>query len=342
MRAPKAKWRPSLGLLVAAFVAVLVALPIFGMGAVVALSRSPDSLLASLARNRAEIGIALLVIALAATLVAVAFWRGIAGPLSELVRRADGVARGAPTFATDGPHGTREAAALAASFAAVVERLRARSLYLETLSAHLAHEIRSPLTAIRGAAELMRDEPDMDGAARERFLGNIEADAGRLTALAARLRELARADMMAGEAGSVTLDELADAVRERRLVVEASGPPDVPLPREPALIALGHLADNAARHGATTMTLTAGGDALTIANDGEPIADDAEKPFEPFYTTARERGGTGLGLAIARAMLASGGATIRLASRDPVVFRIEWRDAASGVPTLPDGWPAEA
>ena len=340
VRTPKAKWRPSLGLLVAAFVAVLVALPVFGMGAVVALSRSPDSLLSSLARNGVEIAVTLLLIALAATLAAVAFWRGIAGPLGELVHRADAVARGAPTFSTDGPHGTREAAALAASFAAVVERLRARSLYLETLSAHLAHEIRSPLTAIRGAAELMRDEPDMDGAARERFLANIEQDAGRLTALAARLRELARADMMVGAAGSVALTDLATAARERGLAVEMDGTSDIPLPREAALIALGHLSDNAARHGATTLALTASADALTVANDGEPIADDAEKPFEPFYTTARERGGTGLGLAIARAMLASGGATIRLASRDPVAFRIEWE--RSGVAPLPDGRGAEA
>ena len=132
---------------------------------------------------------------------------------------------------------------------------------------------------------------------------------------------------------------MAAAARERGLTVETAGALDIPLPREAALIALGHLADNAARHGARTLTLTASPDALTVANDGEPIADDAEKPFEPFYTTARERGGTGLGLAIARAMLASGGATIRLASRDPVTFRIEWE--TSGVPTLPDGRGAE-
>lgn len=334
-----AKWRPPLALLIGAFVAVVVALPLFGMAAVVALSRSPESLLDSLLRNRTEIGIAVVVIALAAGMTAFAFWRGLAGPLRELVGRADAVARGAPTFSTDGPHGTREVAALASSFAAVVERLHARTRYLETLSAHLAHEIRSPLTAIRGAAELMRDEPDMDAAARARFLANIEGDAERLTTLAARIRDLARADMMAATEGSASVPDLAANLRERYgLRVRTDGTVAIPIPHDTAAMVLGHLADNARRHGASELTLAVDSDGLSVRNDGDPIADDPERTFEPFYTTARGAGGTGLGLAIARALLAACGASIRVLSADPVAFRIEW----SGVPALPDGGRAEA
>lgn len=330
--AAPAKWRPPLWLLIAAFVAVLVALPIFGMGAVVALSRSPESLLPSLARNGAEIGIALVLIALAATATAVALWRGLSGPLGELVRRADAVARGAPTFSTEGPHGTREVAALAASFAAVVERLHARTRYLETLSAHLAHEIRSPLTAIRGAAELMRDEPDMDAEARARFLANIEADAERLTTLAARVRELARADMMEASRGSADLHDLSRDLRARHaLDVRVSGERAIPLPADTAAMVLGHLAGNAERHRAGVLDLVADGDGLTVRNDGAPLTAEPERAFEPFYTTARGEGGTGLGLAIARAMLASCGASIAVASVDPVAFRIEWPDVGADV-----------
>ena len=321
---PKPKWRPPLALLVAGFVAVVIALPIFGMGAVVALSRSPEELLTSLLDNRVPIAVALLVIAAAAAATAFAFWRGLAGPIGELAERADAVARGEPRFSASGPHGTREVAALARSFAAVVEQLRRRSSYLETLSVHLAHEIRSPLTSIRGAAELMLDEPDMAAGARERFLRNIHADATLLTALAARLRELARADMMSATSGTADLAAAVDELRSGHLVVEHAGHDMVPIPEETVRIVLKHLADNAERHGAATLRVVADATGMTVSNDGDPILDQPDRPFEPFYTTAREAGGTGLGLAITRSLLASSGAHIDLVSRDPVSFRIGW------------------
>ena len=60
---------------------------------------------------------------------------------------------------------------------------------------HVSHELKSPLTAIQGAAELLRDGGDeMGRAKRTRFYDNIIADADRLNRLVRRLIELARAE----------------------------------------------------------------------------------------------------------------------------------------------------
>ena len=58
----------------------------------------------------------------------------------------------------------------------------------------MSHELKSPLTAIRGSAELLRDA-EMPPTDRQRFLDHIIADSDRLAALLDRLRELARAEV---------------------------------------------------------------------------------------------------------------------------------------------------
>jgi signal transduction histidine kinase len=58
--------------------------------------------------------------------------------------------------------------------------------YVQTLT----HELKSPLSAIRGAAELLH-EPGMPAADRKRFLGNIERETQRIQELVDRMMELA-------------------------------------------------------------------------------------------------------------------------------------------------------
>src|SRR5262249_19659703 len=94
------------------------------------------------------------------------------------------------------------------------------------------------------------------------------------------------------------------------------------------LIVLSHLADNAARHNAKTLRIHAArrGDAIavTVANDGDPIAaNNREKIFQPFFTTRREAGGTGMGLEIVRSTLrAHSGSIGLLPTEDGVAFLI--------------------
>jgi signal transduction histidine kinase len=77
----------------------------------------------------------------------------------------------------------------------MAERLYDRTDYIVTFTSHVSHELKSPLSSIQGAAELLRDSgADMSESERCKFLDNVTADTQRLTALLDRLRELARAD----------------------------------------------------------------------------------------------------------------------------------------------------
>src|SRR6185503_3107916 len=119
--------------------------------------------------------------------------------------------------------GTREIATLSQSFLDLAERLVDRTEYVSSFAAHVSHELKSPVTAIRGSAELLRDA-EMSKEERRRFLEHIIADSDRLTALLERLRELARADLDV-EPGSTTLSEALHGEAMARL----AGATDLPV-----------------------------------------------------------------------------------------------------------------
>jgi len=53
-------------------------------------------------------------------------------------------------------HGTSEFARLSQSFLDMARRLNTRSSFISTFATHVSHELKSPLTSIQGAAELLR------------------------------------------------------------------------------------------------------------------------------------------------------------------------------------------
>ena len=339
---PRRHWRPSLALIVTGAVALLVALPILGMSAVVVFSREPAELIGSITDNAGKIVVTVVLVVLAASAVGYAFWRGLTRPLARLNAQAEHVAAGGREFDGRGPYGTTELARLGASFATTVEALQRRSRTVETFSTHLAHELKSPLTSIRGAAELIRDEgDDMSAAQRERFLDNIVEDAARLTTLVSRMRDLARADMDAGPGVADVVAVLREAGAARPgLAVAIEVPEGTSVPISPGSlgIVVGHLLDNAIHHGAARAGFSTerrnGRTALLVENDGAPIPEgDRERVAEPFFTTRRERGGTGMGLAIVTALLAPAGGRLFLDSASPVRFGIVFDDAGRGQPS---------
>ena len=133
----------------------------------------------------------------ATLLIAFVSIRTISRPMHELIARTQ-AHRGRrprrhppaqpPRHARDG----RAVDGLPRHGAASCRRAPTRS---STFATHVSHELKSPLTAIQGAAELLRDGGDeMEPAKRTRFYDNIIADADRLNRLVRRLIELARAE----------------------------------------------------------------------------------------------------------------------------------------------------
>ena len=309
MTAPRVpqKWRPTLAMIVLAVLLTVLALP----AAIVIWFRALDNTMNRMGPT--ELGA--LGVALVLTVgIAVVFSRTITGPINALIKRTEEIGRGgrAAIIAPE-QQGTREIATLSQSFLDLAERLVDRTEYVSSFAAHVSHELKSPVTAIRGSAELLRDA-EMSKEERARFLNHIIADSDRLTVLLERLRELARADLDLAS-GTTTI---AEAV-EGAAMVTPSGAIEVPmvLGPEAGKAVFGQLLRNAAEHGATIVQIAAeqedGALRITVSDDGEGISPgNRDRIFEPFFTTRREAGGTGMGLQIVRSMLAAHGGTIRL------------------------------
>ncbi|MEM8784762.1 MAG: ATP-binding protein, partial [Pseudomonadota bacterium] len=297
---------------------VFTALPVFHDGRLVGIihaSRTPENILRHLYGERGKVALAALFIFFIALIVGIAFVRLVTGPLHRLVEQTRQIGKGDRDAIKPLEHyGTRELALLTDGFMTMAERLFDRSDYLNTFAAHVSHELKTPLSSIRGAAEVLADDDGtMDPATRERFLGNIEADAKRMAVLLERLRDLARADNPE-LGGTVRFGAIVEALAAAHpaLAVESRVDPALRLglSSDNAAIVFSHLADNAVRHGATRLLLEPatgapeGTVSITVRDNGQGIAPgNLEQIFEPFFTTRREDGGTGMGLQIVRAML---------------------------------------
>ncbi|MFA6157001.1 ATP-binding protein [Mesorhizobium sp.] len=310
-------------------VRVFVALPVAVDGrvaGVVYLSRTPNNIIKHLYGERGKVTLAAIAILGGTLLIGLVFLRTISRPIHALIERTQRIAAGdRDAIRPLDHHGTYEMAELSAAFLDMAEKLQARSDSIQTFATHVSHELKSPLTAIQGAAELLRDSgAAMDDAERRRFSNNIVADAGRLNLLVRRLLDLARAENLApsGETTSVGAGlALLPADNRVTVRVEAGGDLGLRISAENAAIVLANLIDNSARHGATLVSITAtsasGTATLLVGDDGAGISpSNRARIFEPFFTTRRESGGTGMGLGIVLALLKAHDGTIRLVDSD--------------------------
>jgi signal transduction histidine kinase len=310
----KQKWRPPLSWIVFAVLLAVLILPIaiiLGFREVVQTTS-----------RMSWVELAALIVALLITLViALVFSRTITGPINALIRTTEAIGRGGG-MAIPPPeqHGTRELAVLSQSFIDLAARLVERTDYVHSFAAHVSHELKSPLTAIRGSAELLLDET-MPAADRKRFAEHIIADSDRLAALLERLRTLARTEVPL-DAKGVTLRRAADLLQLKfpalEIVVEGDAEIPVALSEEAAVIILSHLADNSVAHNARKLTINPRPHdtqmRVLVVDDGTGISPgNRDRIFEPFFTTRRENGGTGMGLGIVRTMLQAHGGSISLA-----------------------------
>lgn len=291
---------------------------------VVYASRTPLHVVQMMYAERDKLIFAALAIGVLMMVFAWVAGRFITEPIRALTERTRAIAQG--DRASMQPltrHGTAEVAELSETFLRTARQLFDRSDDLAAFAAHVSHELKSPLTAIQGAAELIRDaEGDMTPEERAGFLTNIITDSGRLTLLVRRLLELARADARDVDKGTSTVAGLADNLKRRSgVAVQIHDPDAVPLAvsAEKLEIILTNLIDNAASHGAAAMRITADGrGGIVVVDDGEGISPgNAARVFEPFFTTRRKSGGTGMGLPIIKALIEARYGTIRVGANDP-------------------------
>jgi len=319
------KWRPPIGLVVVAILLTVLAMPLVGLVLFRLYGRGLMQM------TGAELFLPGLVIAAGCVvgvtlLIGFVFVRAITRPMHELIGRTARIAAG------DGDaiqpltrHGTAEMAELSDAFLDMARKLQSRSDMIRTFATHVSHELKSPLTAIQGAAELLRDSgEEMDAATRARFQDNIVADAERLNRLVRRLIELARAERAGLTGESTSLAEVVErlaAVEGLAVTIDAGADMRFRMSTESAAIVIANLAENAAQNGAGQLRLTAapadGFVTIAASDDGAGIApDNRDRIFEAFFTTRRESGGTGLGLGIVAALLKAHDGTIRLANAE--------------------------
>jgi two-component system sensor histidine kinase CreC len=203
--------------------------------------------------------------------------------------------------------------------ATAVEQMRTQlegKAYVERYVHTLTHELKSPLAAIRGAAELLQGE--MPLAQQQRFVSNIDSESARMQQLIERLLNLALVEQRQGleERVAVPLAKLVDEllsaqaarIEGKQLRVEQTIAADLLLTGEPFLLrqALGNLLENALdftpARGLLRFSAAKVGEQIEfkLFNQAEAIPDYAlPKLSERFYSLPRPDSGrksTGLGL----------------------------------------------
>jgi two-component system sensor histidine kinase QseC len=285
-------------------------------------------------RGEIAAGIAMNLLApllLALPALGVFVWLSIAGALRPLPvlgrevedRRPDDLA---PLKADDAP---AEVAPLVRSLNTLFERLGLLIENERRFTADAAHELRTPLAALKTQAQVARAAQDVAG--RERALDNVIAGCDRATRLVEQLLTLARLEpaQFSGQAkpcdlralARLTIGELAPAALDRGIELELAGEEAVTEGHGDLIsILLRNLIDNAVRYsrnGGVVRVGTAcvGQTASVFVTDQGPgiPREERDKVGRRFYRIlGSERGGSGLGLSIVRRVAEIHAATVMM------------------------------
>jgi two-component system OmpR family sensor kinase/two-component system sensor histidine kinase BaeS len=251
--------------------------------------------------------------------------RRTAKPIGEVMDAAERVTEGdlSARAPVQGPPDVRK---LAGAFNRMAERLERNERQRRNLLADVAHELRTPLSVIRGRVEGMRDglyEPDGE------HLELIERETDVMTRLLEDLQLLSNAEAGAlrlyrerveplelGEAALAAFRTPADEAGLQLHLQVAEGLPSLDVDRVRIGEVMANLLANAIRHTPVhgTVTLAAlkadEGVAFSVADTGEGIpANELAHVFDRFAKSPESRG-AGLGLAIAKSLVQAHGGTI--------------------------------
>ncbi len=292
-------------------------------------TRSINTLVAA-AQRRILYGALLGGLGLLAALLVAANW--VIAPLERLTAYARAVRDGRPAPLPALPGRTLRD--LGTAFAEMRESLEGKQ-HVERTTQALAHGIKAPLAAVRGAAELLGEE--MPAEERRRFLENLRAESGRIEQIVERLLQLSALEARSGLRAPARIDaaallaEVADGFRSAgraaglALLVGPSAGGAVRGERALLREALANLVQNAVefspRGGCVALAAHADGGRVefVVEDEGPGIPDYAlGRIFERFYSLERPATGrksTGLGLALVREIAHLHGGEVELVNR---------------------------
>ena len=307
---------------------------------------------------------------LVAALVAWQMSRRMARPLVEAMEVTGRIASGelasrVPVRRGDYP----EFASLAGSVNGMAQSLEDSRDRERHLLLAVSHDLRTPLTSIRGFAEAIQDGAIGDSVqaadviiAESRRLERLVGDLLDLTKLEARQMSIALRPTDAAEVVTTTAEGFRPAAAKSGLAIEVVVPGQdgepvsastLPVVADPDRLAqlLANLLENAMTFARSTVTVrladepASGSSSITVDDDGPGIAHgDLERVFERFYRADRgpnRQMGSGLGLAIVAELAAAMGGTVRAespvdadgGSRFVVTLR-QWQAAVPVTPAI--------
>ena len=193
----------------------------------------------------------------------------------------------------------------------------------------VAHELRSPLTSVKGfTATLLAKWDRFNDEQKQLMLQTVNADADRVTRLLTELLDVSRIDAGRLEMRKQVIDlqtaaqkaidgRIAGGEAEDRFVLDVTGPlPEIWADPDKIDQVIGNLVENALRHGDGTVTVTVSpfGDGAEVVVEDEGVGippDTAARVFTRFWRGNRGRG-TGLGLYIVKGLVEAHGGSVEV------------------------------
>jgi two-component system OmpR family sensor kinase len=288
-----------------------------------------------------QAGLAALFVSL---ILSIGIARWVAAPLQRMSAAAQDVAErvrsGLPAGETSFPQvpaaGPEEVQQLAHSFNEMSHAVQDSQQALRDFVANVSHELKTPLTSIRGFSQALLDDTASSPEDRRRAAQVIDDEAGRMYRMVQDLLELARYDagMVQLSMSSVNLTGLLEHGLDKFAMLAKSADLTLTLDCEAGLVVWGegdrlmqvfnNLIDNAIRHtpagGDIRITCRASGRLIQVAvSDTGPgiLPSERNRIFERFYQVDKARAGgaahgSGLGLAISREIVHMHGGTLAL------------------------------
>jgi two-component system sensor histidine kinase PilS (NtrC family) len=208
---------------------------------------------------------------------------------------------------------------------------------LGTLSAQLAHEIRNPLAAMRGSAQLLVQEPGATDPTSAKLVGILLRESDRLSKLVDDFLRFARPPpptrqslelevLVAETVDMLRVDPIAQEIPVEMILAPMRVPVDPDQLRQVLINILRNAFQAAGRDGQVRVTLEAEAEWALLGiwdSAGSIPLSDLSRIFEPFFST--REGGTGLGLSTAYSIVRAHGGNIRVRSspREGTEFLIQ-------------------